>query len=166
MVPWFLQGSLSNRSSQKSWLAGYTSVNLYGYLHNAIYCADITRGDLVGLALLLGCDYCPQGVPGVGREGALKLLAHCSSVPMDSPPSSTLQKSCKMHKPCDLLELFRVWQEGGLLDQSSSFEKRVQRYVFSPHFIKQPWICIWLRIIVLWPDFYQLSECRQKYFTH
>ncbi|XP_021057895.1 flap endonuclease GEN homolog 1 [Mus pahari] len=29
---------------------------------------------LVGLAVLLGCDYLPKGVPGVGKEQALKLL--------------------------------------------------------------------------------------------
>lgn len=29
---------------------------------------------LVGLALLLGCDYLPKGVPGVGKEQVLKLV--------------------------------------------------------------------------------------------
>ena len=80
---------------------------------------------MVGLALLLGCDYCPQGVPGVGREGALRLLRHCSTV---SQPLSTAQEACKDHKSHDLLDLFRVWQKGRLLDQKSAFEERVQRY--------------------------------------
>ncbi|XP_068610228.1 flap endonuclease GEN homolog 1 [Brachionichthys hirsutus] len=34
----------------------------------------LCRDDLVGLAILLGCDYIPKGVPGVGREQALKLV--------------------------------------------------------------------------------------------
>ncbi|XP_062344444.1 flap endonuclease GEN homolog 1 [Cinclus cinclus] len=32
------------------------------------------RESLIGLAVLLGCDYLPKGVPGVGKEQALKLL--------------------------------------------------------------------------------------------
>ena len=35
----------------------------------------LDRERLVGLAVLLGCDYLPKGVAGVGREQALKLLA-------------------------------------------------------------------------------------------
>lgn len=36
-------------------------------------CMD--REKLVALGLLLGCDFVPQGVPGVGRETALKFMA-------------------------------------------------------------------------------------------
>ncbi|XP_054840187.1 flap endonuclease GEN homolog 1 [Eublepharis macularius] len=32
------------------------------------------REHLIGLAILLGCDYLPKGVPGVGKEQALKLI--------------------------------------------------------------------------------------------
>ncbi|XP_054239706.1 flap endonuclease GEN homolog 1 [Indicator indicator] len=32
------------------------------------------RESLIGLAILLGCDYIPKGVPGVGKEQALKLI--------------------------------------------------------------------------------------------
>ncbi|NXM47446.1 GEN endonuclease, partial [Gymnorhina tibicen] len=32
------------------------------------------RESLIGLAVLLGCDYLPKGVPGVGKEQALKLI--------------------------------------------------------------------------------------------
>ncbi|XP_041495342.1 flap endonuclease GEN homolog 1 [Microtus oregoni] len=48
-----------------------------------VYCYTISsiksklgldRDTLVGLAVLLGCDYLPKGVPGVGKEQALKLL--------------------------------------------------------------------------------------------
>ena len=39
----------------------------------------LDRQGLVGLALLLGCDYLPKGVPGVGREMALKLFTELSS---------------------------------------------------------------------------------------
>lgn len=29
---------------------------------------------MIVLALLCGCDYCPDGVGGVGKEAAMKLL--------------------------------------------------------------------------------------------
>ncbi|NXF35085.1 GEN endonuclease, partial [Nyctibius bracteatus] len=32
------------------------------------------RESLIGLAVLLGCDYLPKGIPGVGKEQALKLV--------------------------------------------------------------------------------------------
>ncbi|NXH89366.1 GEN endonuclease, partial [Edolisoma coerulescens] len=32
------------------------------------------RESLIGLAVLLGCDYLPKGVPGVGKEQALRLI--------------------------------------------------------------------------------------------
>nr|XP_019953248.1 PREDICTED: flap endonuclease GEN homolog 1 [Paralichthys olivaceus] len=35
---------------------------------------QLSRENLVGLAILLGCDYIPKGVPGVGKEQALKLI--------------------------------------------------------------------------------------------
>ncbi|KAM9356019.1 flap endonuclease GEN homolog 1 [Pholidichthys leucotaenia] len=34
----------------------------------------LSRENLVGLAVLLGCDYIPKGVPGVGKEQALRLI--------------------------------------------------------------------------------------------
>ncbi|KAL5007748.1 hypothetical protein ScPMuIL_016554 [Solemya velum] len=34
----------------------------------------LDRNKLVGLALLLGCDYLPKGVPGVGPEKAIKMM--------------------------------------------------------------------------------------------
>ena len=34
----------------------------------------LNREKLVAMAILVGCDYMPQGVPGVGRELAGKLL--------------------------------------------------------------------------------------------
>ena len=34
----------------------------------------LNREKLVAMAILLGCDYMPQGVPGVGRELAGKLM--------------------------------------------------------------------------------------------
>lgn len=35
----------------------------------------LVRENLVGLAILLGCDYLPRGVAGVGRELAMKFIA-------------------------------------------------------------------------------------------
>ncbi|XP_037541426.1 flap endonuclease GEN homolog 1 [Nematolebias whitei] len=34
----------------------------------------LSRENLVGLAILLGCDYIPKGVPGIGKEQALRLI--------------------------------------------------------------------------------------------
>ncbi|KAJ8409152.1 hypothetical protein AAFF_G00241730 [Aldrovandia affinis] len=34
----------------------------------------LERETLVGLAILLGCDYIPKGIPGVGKEQTLKLI--------------------------------------------------------------------------------------------
>ncbi|XP_015224928.1 PREDICTED: flap endonuclease GEN homolog 1 [Cyprinodon variegatus] len=35
---------------------------------------NLSRENLVGLAVLLGCDYIPKGIPGVGREQAMRLI--------------------------------------------------------------------------------------------
>ena len=34
----------------------------------------MSRDNLIATGLLLGCDYLPDGVPGVGRETVVKLL--------------------------------------------------------------------------------------------
>ncbi|XP_074051156.1 flap endonuclease GEN homolog 1 isoform X2 [Macrotis lagotis] len=52
----------------------------------------LDRDSLIGLAVLLGCDYLPKGVPGVGKEQALKLV-HAL-------------------KGQSLLKRFDQWQEG------------------------------------------------------
>ncbi|XP_005143373.2 flap endonuclease GEN homolog 1 [Melopsittacus undulatus] len=49
------------------------------------------RESLIGLAILLGCDYLPKGIPGVGKEQALKLIG-------------TLQGQ-------NLLQRFEQWKE-------------------------------------------------------
>ncbi|KAM9053392.1 flap endonuclease GEN homolog 1 [Megaptera novaeangliae] len=51
----------------------------------------LDRNALVGLAILLGCDYLPKGVPGVGKEQALKLI--------------------KILKGQSLLQRFNQWNE-------------------------------------------------------
>ncbi|KAK5852898.1 hypothetical protein PBY51_006732 [Eleginops maclovinus] len=35
---------------------------------------NLSRENMVGLAVFLGCDYIPKGIPGVGREQSLKLI--------------------------------------------------------------------------------------------
>ena len=40
----------------------------------------LTRERLVALALLLGCDYYPTGVPGVGETWSLKLMTSLAGV--------------------------------------------------------------------------------------
>ncbi|NXX39488.1 GEN endonuclease, partial [Tricholaema leucomelas] len=54
------------------------------------------RESLIGLAILLGCDYLPKGVPGVGKEQALKLI-------------ETLQGQ-------NLLQRFEQWKEQSQYD--------------------------------------------------
>eukprot|EP00057_Strongylocentrotus_purpuratus_P012879 XP_011667353.1 PREDICTED: uncharacterized protein LOC589174 [Strongylocentrotus purpuratus] len=54
---------------------------------------DLDRRRLVALAILLGCDYLPKGVPGVGKEVAMRF--------MKSLPSSV-----------DPLNLFQDWRGG------------------------------------------------------
>ncbi|XP_013789009.2 flap endonuclease GEN homolog 1-like [Limulus polyphemus] len=40
----------------------------------------IDRRKMIGLAVLLGCDYLPKGVPGVGKETAVKLMQKLEDV--------------------------------------------------------------------------------------
>lgn len=41
-------------------------------LHSAF--VDLNRENLIALGVLLGCDYLPQGVPGVGGKKAMELI--------------------------------------------------------------------------------------------
>lgn len=40
----------------------------------------LDRHKLVSLAIILGCDYLPKGIPGVGKEKALKFLRNNPSM--------------------------------------------------------------------------------------
>ena len=40
----------------------------------------LDREKLIALALLLGCDYCPKGVPGVGKEQGCQLMKQLGDV--------------------------------------------------------------------------------------
>lgn len=83
---------------------------------------------MVGLALLLGCDFCPQGVPGVGKEGAMKLLRHCkASHAQQSEGWSQDQAQDQGEGSLDLLALFQLWSEGKLVDKDSAIEKQVKK---------------------------------------
>ncbi len=53
----------------------------------------LSRVDLVTLGLLLGSDYCPGGVPGVGKKLALQLV-----------------REWKRKKSTNLLDRFREWR--------------------------------------------------------
>lgn len=39
---------------------------------------DFGRNKMIVMALLCGCDYCPEGVGGVGKDAVQKLFAMCS----------------------------------------------------------------------------------------
>ncbi|XP_062323274.1 flap endonuclease GEN homolog 1 [Osmerus eperlanus] len=64
----------------------------------------LERETLVGLAILLGCDYIPKGIPGVGKELALKLI-----------------KTCKGQT---LLQKFHQWREEGVGVSGEGRKKR------------------------------------------
>ena len=40
---------------------------------------NLSRDKLIVLAILLGCDYLPDGVPGVKKDAALRILSTCSN---------------------------------------------------------------------------------------
>ncbi|XP_041814925.1 flap endonuclease GEN homolog 1 [Chelmon rostratus] len=68
----FLYGALTvyrnfNMNSKDPQVDCYRTSRVQTELH-------LTRENLVGLAILLGCDYIPKGIPGVGREQALRLI--------------------------------------------------------------------------------------------
>ncbi|KAK7099265.1 uncharacterized protein [Littorina saxatilis] len=67
----------------------------------------LTRERLVALALLLGCDYYPAGVPGVGEAWAVKLMASLATV--------------------DVLKRFREWRHMAASDCIDSTEVLVWR---------------------------------------
>ncbi|XP_038174635.1 flap endonuclease GEN homolog 1 [Arvicola amphibius] len=70
----------------------------------------LDRDALVGLAILLGCDYLPKGVPGVGKEQALKLLRilkgqsllHRFNQWIEEPCSSAPQPAAKSVAHCSV----------------------------------------------------------------
>lgn len=41
---------------------------------NSIGDLDMGQDKIIVMALLCGCDYCPDGVDGVGKDGAMKLM--------------------------------------------------------------------------------------------
>ena len=58
-------------------------VNVVQVSSNSVTCYEmsniekqfgLSRDSLIGLALLLGCDYLPEGVHGIGRESTVKLI--------------------------------------------------------------------------------------------
>nr|XP_054757002.1 flap endonuclease GEN homolog 1-like [Lytechinus pictus] len=69
---------------------------------------NLDRRRLIALAILLGCDYLPKGVPGVGKEVAMRF--------MNSLPSSA-----------DPLNLFQSWKGGCDSDSQTSEERSVKK---------------------------------------
>ncbi|XP_058273009.1 flap endonuclease GEN homolog 1 isoform X1 [Hemibagrus wyckioides] len=61
----------------------------------------LKRETLVGLAVLLGCDYIPKGVPGVGKEQALKVIQNLKE-------TTLLQKFSDWQKTGSEIEEFAV----------------------------------------------------------
>ena len=99
------------------------------YMLCACWLTGLNRTDLVSVALLLGCDYCPQGLPGVGKEGAMKLIREC--------------KSCD--KSCDMLDTMRGWRDCTRSKKMLKIETQVQRYTFTHcviHFVDVRASCV------------------------
>ncbi|EFX76723.1 hypothetical protein DAPPUDRAFT_33887, partial [Daphnia pulex] len=46
---------------------------------------NLSRDKLIAMAILFGCDYLPDGVPGVGKESALRVI---STIPLRPPHCS------------------------------------------------------------------------------
>ncbi|XP_041466492.1 uncharacterized protein LOC121417019 [Lytechinus variegatus] len=69
---------------------------------------NLDRRRLIALAILLGCDYLPKGVPGVGKEVAMRF--------MNSLPSCA-----------DPLNLFQSWRGGRDSDSQTSEERSVKK---------------------------------------
>lgn len=68
----------------------------------------LSRKSLISLAILLGCDYLPQGVPGVGKEMGLKLIHELNGL--------------------DVLERFNQWSTFQITDADmSKIEKSVKQ---------------------------------------
>ncbi|XP_071956908.1 uncharacterized protein [Antedon mediterranea] len=66
----------------------------------------LNQNRLVGLGILLGCDFIPKGVPGVGKEGAMKLMN-------------------ALEDKVDVLQRFKEWYQG--FPFQSAAEKDVVR---------------------------------------
>lgn len=69
---------------------------------------NLSRENLVGLAVLLGCDYLPQGVPQVGKIKAMKLIQNI--------------------KPDNLIQRFHKWTAMGTFSDKdlSRIEKSIK----------------------------------------
>ena len=82
---------------------------------------NLDRRRLIFMAILLGCDFCPQGVPGVGKETVRSLL---SIWPISWDP----------------IKIVRMWKETGFSSSLPPESKKGQksgnfRYCFSNSFL-------------------------------
>ena len=60
----------------------------------------LSRSALVALALLLGCDYCPGGVPGVGGQSALSIRVNRPALGGTVPISTAKSRRPALLTPC------------------------------------------------------------------
>ncbi|XP_002915044.1 flap endonuclease GEN homolog 1 [Ailuropoda melanoleuca] len=65
----------------------------------------LDRDALVGLAILLGCDYLPKGVPGVGKEQALKLIRTLKGQSLLQRFTQWNEESCSDPQPLAIKKL-------------------------------------------------------------
>ncbi|XP_034856524.1 flap endonuclease GEN homolog 1 isoform X1 [Mirounga leonina] len=65
----------------------------------------LDRDALVGLAVLLGCDYLPKGVPGVGKEQALKLIRTLKGQSLLQRFTQWNEESCSDPQPLAIKKL-------------------------------------------------------------
>ncbi|KAM6222040.1 flap endonuclease GEN homolog 1 [Rhynchocyon petersi] len=64
----------------------------------------LDRDALVGLAILLGCDYLPKGVPGVGKEQALKLIQNLRGESLLQRFNQWSEKSCSYDQQAQVVK--------------------------------------------------------------
>lgn len=76
-----------------------------------------TREHLLVLGLILGCDYDPKGIPGVGKENATKFLAELAE----------LNKT----RSLDALELVRSWRMSDYRTNGLKYEDRIRKIILA-----------------------------------
>jgi len=68
-------------------------------MHDITEQLHLDRERLVALAVLLGCDYLPKGVPSIGRDLAMKFLSSL-------PTTESVLERCVQHTFSSLVLLF------------------------------------------------------------
>lgn len=92
---------------------------------------DLTREQLILLALLVGSDY-TMGVPGVGPVTAMEILA---SFPFNKKQVlAETSKQVKYAKLLDGLKEFKLWVRAGKRTDNTSLKKKLRNVTLTDDF--------------------------------